>query len=179
MMFNFSKREINVLIGGGFFLIVFVAVQFIYLPSVEKRDSLSRILNQKLTSLDEMEALSQQFINISKNFSAKTKLMADRQQGFSLFSFLDDQAQKSGVKENVDYMKPFTKQVENSGYMVATVKVKLKEVYLKELVDFLYHVESSQNGIAITSLSLSKSGKEESKMDAVIQAQTLILKDKA
>ncbi|MCD4675060.1 MAG: general secretion pathway protein GspM, partial [Desulfobacula sp.] len=83
-----------------------------------------------------------------------------------------------GVKENVAYMKPFTKKLETSLYILATVKVKLKEVYLKELVDFLYHIESSKNGVTITSLSLSKAGKEKVKLDAVVETQTLMQKEK-
>lgn len=178
-MFNLSKRDINVLTGGGVFLIVFIAAQFIYFPTVEKRDTLKQVLAQKYVSIDEMTVLSQQYKNISNNINSKKKSMSNRKKGFSLFSFLDSQAQRSGVKENVAYMKPFTKKMEASEYTRATVKVKLKEVYLKELVDFLYHVESSQNGITITSLSLNKAGKEKNKLDAVIQAETLMLKGDA
>ncbi len=178
-MFNLSKRDINVLIGGGAFLIVFIAVQFIYFPTIEKRDTLKRVLAQKYISIDEMTLLAQQYKNISKNINSKKRSMTRREKEFSLFSFLDSQAQKSGVKENVDYMKPFTKKMEASEYTLVTVKVKLKEVYLKELIDFLYHVESSENGITITSLSLNKAGKEIKKLDAVIQAETLMLKGDA
>ena len=177
-MFDFSKREKNVLIIGGIFLIVFIGVQFIYSPSIGKRNDLERILLEKQASLEEMALLQQKFLAVSNNFDTKTKTIANKRKGFSLFSFLDSQAQQSGVKENVAYMKPFTKKIEKSVYILATVKVKLKEVYLKGLVDFLYHIELSNNGVTITSLSLTKAGKEKEKLDAVIETQTLMLKDK-
>lgn len=171
-MFNFSKREINVLTIGSIFLIVFVAVQFIYSPMIDKRNNLKRILAQKQTSLKEMVSLQQQFLAVSNNFDTQADLIINRKKGFSLFSLLDTQAQQSGVKENVAYMKPITKKIENSVYSLAIVQVSLKQVYLKELVDFLYRIEASNNGVTITSLSLTKAGKEETKLDAIIEAQT-------
>jgi hypothetical protein len=179
MMPNFSKREINVLISGILFLVLFFGYQFGVAAVLDKRDNLKRILNEKQAALEEMVVLQQQFLTVSNSFDTKIQALADREKGFSLFSFLDSQAKKNGVKENVAYMKPFTKDLEKSLYTLATVKVQLKEVYLKELVDFLYHIESSKNGITITSLSLSKTGDEKVQIDAVIETQTLMLKDKA
>ena len=176
---DFSKREINVLIGGIIFVILFLGYQFGVVAVLDKRDNLKRILNDKRTALDEMALLQKQFIAVSNNFDSKIQAIADREKGFSLFSFLDSQAQQSNVKENVAYMKPFTKKSENSSYMLSTVKINLKKIYLKELIDFLYHIESSKNAVTITSLSLSKTGKEKQVLDAIIEAQTLILKDKA
>ncbi len=179
MMFDLSKREKNVLIFGIIFVVLFLGFQLGVAPVFEKRDTLRRILNEKQAALEEMVKLQQQYLAVSNNSDIKTRVSINREKDFSLFSFLDDQAQQSGVKENVAYMKPFTKKLEKSLYTLATVKVKLKEVYLKELVDFLYHIESSKNGVTITSLSLSKAGKEKVKLDAVIETQTLMQKDKA
>jgi len=177
-MFNFSKREVHVLTFGGLFLIVFIAVGFIYSPSIEKRDNLERILAEKQDSLEEMVLLSQQLLSVSNSSDIQTETIAKRKKEFSLFSFLDSQARQSNVKENVASMKPFTKKLEKSVYTVAIVKVKLKEVYLKALVDFLYHIESSKNGVTITSLSLTKTGKDKVKLDALIETQTLMLTER-
>lgn len=176
---DFSRREINVLMLGITFVVLFFGYQFGVVAVLDKRDNLTRILNEKKAALEEMGLLRQQFLAVSNSFDTKSQALADRKKEFSLFSFLDSQAQQSGVKENVEYMKPFTKKIENSLHTLATVKVKLKEVYLKELVNFLYHIESSKNGVIITSLSLSKAGKENRLLDAVIETQTIMIKDKA
>lgn len=178
-MYDFSKREKSVLIFGITFVILFFGFQFGVAPVFEKKETLKRILNEKQAALEEMVKLQQQFMTVSNNFDTKIQVLTNREKNFSLFSFLDSQAQKSGVKENVAYMKPFTKKLEKSLYTLATVKVQLKEVYLKELIDFLYHIETSKNGVTITSLSLTKTGKEKVKLDAVIETETLLLKGKA
>jgi len=178
-MVDFSRREKNVLIFGIIFVVLFFGFQLGVAPVFEKRQTLKRILIEKQAALKEMVELQQHFLAVSNNFGTKTKDLSNREKDFSLFSFLDFQAQQSGVKENVTYMKPFVKKLDKSLYTLATVKVKLKEVYLKELVDFLYHIEVSKNAVTISSLSLTKAGKEKVKLNAVIETQALLLKDKA
>ena len=73
-------------------------------------------------------------------------------------------------------MKPFSQDIDNSAYMLSRVTVKLQQVYLKGLVDFLFRIESSPNGVSVTSLSVTKSGDKGQFLDAVIETQTLALK---
>lgn len=174
-MGNLSKREINVLICGAIFIVLFLASQFIVSPILDKRENLGRILVEKQDALEEMRLQKRQYQYLSNQLDTKKEALVHREKTFSLFTFLDSQAEESGVKENVAYMKPFTKSFENSSYKAITVKIKLSDVYLKELIDFLYHIESSKNAVSITSLSLSKAGKEKKKLDAVIEAETLML----
>jgi len=68
--------------------------------------------------------------------------------------------------------------MDKSAYSTDTVKFKLTEVYLKELMDLLYHIETSENGVTITALLLTKTGKNNDRLDAVIETETLMLKDK-
>jgi len=177
-MFNFSNREKNILISGVIFLVLFFGLQLGIVPVFEKRDNLHRILNDKQAAVKKMVELQQQFLAVSSHFDTKLMDLTTREKNFSLFSFLDALAQQNSVKENVVYMKPFTKEIENSEYLRASVKVKLKEVYLKELVDFIYRIESSENTVTIKSLSLLKAGKKKTKLDVIIEAETLIPKDK-
>lgn len=174
-MMELSKREINVLICGAAFILLFLVSEFVVFPFFDKRDNLERILAEKQIALEEMLLEQGRYQSLSNRFDTKKEALINREKQFSLFPFLDSQAEKSGVKENVAYMKPFTKLIENSAYKVASVKIKLSAVYLKELIDFVYLIETSRNAVTITSLSLSKTGKEKIKLDAVIEAETLML----
>ncbi len=173
---DLSKRQKNFLIAGGIFLVLFFGYTQGIAPVFEKREVLQRVLIEKQAGLQTMNTQLAQIQSITRQFESQTRALSVRPKNFSLFSFLDLQAKQSGVKENVDYMKPFSKNNENSKYTVTTVKVKLKEVYLKELVDFLYRIESSNNGVIITSLSLTKAGKDKNKLDAVLETETLMQK---
>jgi general secretion pathway protein M len=177
-MRNFSNREKYVLISGGLFLVLFFGIRLGILPIFEKRDNYERILKEKQIALEEMVTLQQQFQAVSSDFDIRKKVLSNRKEGFSLFSFLDAEAQKGGLKDKVAYMTPSSKKMEKSAYSTDTVKFKLTEVYLKELMDLLYHIETSENGVTITALLLTKTGKNNDRLDAVIETETLMLKDK-
>lgn len=177
MMFDLSKREKNVFIFGLTFLVLFFGFQLGVVPVFKNKENLNRILNEKQAALEEMIELQKQFFSVSDDFSIKTQDLINRDKHFSLFSFLDSQVQQSGVKQNVAYMKPYTKELDTPLYALATVKVKLDNVYLKDLIDFIFRIESSQNNVSITSLSLSKTGKDKAKLDAIIETQTLMPKE--
>ena len=175
---NLSRREILIVSFGIAFVVLFFGYQLGVAPVLENREDLKRILAQRKISLGEMGQLQQEFRTLSGNLGHQADDLARRDRGFSLFSFLDSQAEQSGVKTNVEYMKPFTKKVENSSLTLATVKIKLKEVFLKDLVDFLSRIETSGKSVDISSLSLTKAGKDEKQLDAVIETQTLMPEDK-
>lgn len=177
-MHNFSKREKYVLISGILFLILFFGIRLGILPIFEKRDDYKRILKEKQIALEEMMILQQQFQAVSSNLDTRKKDLASRKEGFSLFSFLDAEAQKNGLKDKVAYMTPSSKKMENSNYSTDTVKFKLTEVYLKELMDFISHIETSENHVTITALLLTKTGKNNDRLDAVIETEALMLRDK-
>ncbi|WP_027362343.1 type II secretion system protein M [Desulfospira joergensenii] len=176
---DLSRREIVIVSFGIAFAVLFFGFQLGVAPVLENRENLGRILAQKRIALEEMVQLRRQFQSLSGTLDHRADDLARRKKGFSLFSFLDAQAEQSGVKTNVVNMKPFTRKLEKSSHSLATVKIKLKEVFLKDLVDFLLRIESSGNSVDITSLSLTKAGKEERKLDAVIETQTLMLEDKS
>ncbi len=175
-MFDLSKREKSVLAGGLIFLVLFFGYRIFLAPVYENHANLTRILGEKEAAFNRMVSLSRQYQRQAGQNVPASGGLAAREKNFSLFSFLDSQVRHSGIKQNVEYMKPFTKELEKSEYQLATVKVKLKAVYLGELVDFLFGIESSNNGVTITSLSLAKTGKERNKLDAVIETRTFVAK---
>lgn len=177
-MYNFSNREKHVLISGVIFLILFFGICFGIVPIFEKKTNYERILKEKQIALEEMVTLQHRFLALSSGMDSRKKVIANRKEGFSLFSFLDAEARKIGLKDKVAYMTPSSKKIEKSAYSTDTVKFKLTEVYLKELTDLLSHIETSENSVTITALLLTKTGKNNDTLDAVIETETMMLKDK-
>ncbi len=171
-----TTREKNILIAGSLVLIVLLAFWLLYFPALDKRARLIRVLEAEKDALEQIIALSGQFGQFDKNDTGYRAMIAARPPDFSLFSFLDRQAEKSKVKEKVAYMQPLSQDSGDTSYDISRVKLKLNELYLNELVDFLYRVETGDNGVYITSVSLSRVGTDRKLMDAVIEAQTLMPK---
>jgi len=172
---NISEREKNVLITGGVFLILFIAAQFFLLPAVEKKKTLAKMVLSRKSQLNEIYTLQNEYKQLTRVNTDENRLLSGRAKNFTLFAFLDTLAEKSGVKKNIAYMKPSSVKLEKSSNTLSTVRVKLESLFLNDLVDFLYRIESSTNAVNIKSLSLSKTGKEKKMIDAVIEVQTLII----
>lgn len=179
MMFELSKRDKKVMAAGTAFLVLFTLVWFIYLPAVDKRAMLEKKVVSKARNLELMQTLEIKSRQYAKNFDQEKATLEKRGPRFTLFSFLESLSSKSLVKKHVAYMKPFSQDMENSDYIRSRVTVKLQQVYLKGLVDFLVRIETSPQGVSVMSLSLTKSGDKGQFLDAVIETQTLALnKDK-
>lgn len=69
-------------------------------------------------------------------------------------------------------MKPSTSVQKDSPFKISQVEMKLKGLTLEQLISYLYNVETSKNMITIKKLSISKTGKQEGFIDAVLQVET-------
>ena len=71
----------------------------------------------------------------------------------NLFTLLEALAAQSGVKDQLDSMKP--KQTsDNAGYPETRVEVSLKGVTLAQMVEFIYKIENAPSHLIIRSIRL-------------------------
>ena len=171
-----DKKALIVCVG---FLMAFIGIQFVLLPAIDKKKELSQRVTSKEASLKELVTLENEYIKLSGSSRVKITALSGRDKDFTLFSFLDTLAEKSGVKDNVAYIKPSSRTLNDKAYAISMVKIKLDALYLKELVEFIHGVEISRNNVQIKSISLSKTGKDNALLDAIVEAETLIKGDAA
>jgi general secretion pathway protein M len=168
-----TKREkyaIYILSGVVF---IFIVVQFIIFPSIDKRKRLKRVLNVKAGILEEMISLKSEYDEINKRKNISSARFENREKGFTLFSFLDRLTGETGIKKHVTYMKPSTTTQKDSALKISDVEMKLRGLTLQQLTEYLYRVETSKNMVSIKRLSISRTGKQEGFIDAVLQVETV------
>jgi len=119
-----------------------------------------------------MTALKSEYNTIKKRTELSKLRFEKREKGFTLFSFLDKLTGKAGIKNHVIYMKPSTSVQKNSPFKISQVEMKLQGLTLKQLTSYLHMVETSKNLANIKRLSISKTGKQEGFIDAVLQVET-------
>ncbi len=166
-----NKRERYAVLVAAAVVFLFVIIQFVITPIMDRQARLQNRLRQKQTILGEMrsmkleyEALKRENDRFKQNFSARPR-------GFTLFSFLDQLAGEAGVKDNIAYMKPSKSRPQNSPYPLSIVELKLEGISIKQLPPYLYKVETSKNMVFIRRISITKTGKE-GLIDAVLQVET-------
>ena len=164
-----EKYSIYVLSGV---ICLFVVFQFLVFPSLDKRERLKRILQAKTDILEKMTVLQSEYNMIKKRTELSKSRFEKRDAGFTLFSFLDKLTGKAGIKNHVTYMKPSTSVQKNSPFKISQVEMKLQGLTLQQLTSYLHMVETSNNMVNIKRLSISKTGKIENLIDAVLQVET-------
>jgi len=116
--------------------------------------------------------LRSEYDELKKSAELSEQNFLSRDSGFTLFSFLDNLAGKAGVKENISYMKPTTTQKPGSERKKSIVEMKLQDITLSQLVNYLHGIETSKNMVFIKRLSILKQEKKGGFITVVLQAET-------
>ena len=170
---NLSRRDRIALMIGGAALLVFVILQFILFPLLQRRDHLRRSLAARKTAIVRMTAMQGQYRQLNQRSSSLSARLAGRPRGFSLFSFLERQAAAGSVKKHVVSMKPSTLGGEGP-FAQMMVEMKLKAVGLRQLVEFLKLVESPANLVVVRRLSIRENSRVPGTLDVLLQVMTIM-----
>lgn len=173
MAIKLSKREkYSIYLIAGF-ICLFVFFQFILFPFIDERDRLKRTIKVKTKILKEMIVLKSEYDMIKKKSDLSKNLVAMRKKGFTLFSFLDKNTGEAGIKDHISYMKPSSSVQKNSKYKISLVEMKLQAITLEQLTTYLYKIETSKNNVFIKRISITKTGKQEQFINAVLHVETI------
>ncbi len=167
-----SKREKYSISAAIGFICLFIVLQLILFPLMDKRSRIQRTLQVKTKILEEMFSLKLEYDIIRKKADLLETRLAGRKKGFTLFSFLDRLAGEAGIKDRIAYMKPSTSTTTNGRYKISSVEMKLESISLEELVTYLYKTEISKNLVNIKRISISKTGTEGEFLNAILHVET-------
>jgi len=172
MAIKLSNRERYSIAAAVACILVFVFIQWGVFPLIDGKRQLQRALQVKTGMLDEMADLAVKYDSIRRESERITLRFSDRDKGFALFSFLDRLAGEVGIKDKIAYMKPSRIDIKNSPYKLSSVEMKLQGITLNQLMTYLYRIETSKNMVGIKRISISKEGKQNQLLTAVLQAET-------
>ena len=168
-----NTREKYSLYAAAVIICLFVLIKFIIFPFFDKRERVTRAIQVKTEMLEEMLVLKSKHDAISNGADLSKSRFAKREKNFTLFSLIDSLAGKAAIKDHIVYMKPSTSVSKNSNYKVSSVEIKVQDVTLKELISYLYMVETTDNNVFINRLSISKAGEQEDFINAVLKVETI------
>ncbi len=169
-----EKREKYILLFGVFFVLGFIVLQAMVLPYVEARQTMTRSLSRNESELVDIQLLRQEYLELKSRQGDIEKRLTKRTPGFSLFSFLEEQASATKVKSSVTYMKPTANEIDE-GFNESIVEMKMERVTLDQLVAFLVKIESEEKIVSIQRISIQENGQEEGLLDTVLSIKTFEL----
>ncbi len=166
-----DKRE-QIMVGGLIiFLLIMFIIYFMFAPLLASRQRLQNSIEKKQTELQEIQQLEKEYQVLQLHSGDIQERLKKRPATFTLFSFVEKQATVAGIKEKINYIKPST--VEGDGPLQESrVDMKLQQITLENLVNFLKDIESFTQVVSVSRISIQEYGKEEGYLNAVIQITT-------
>lgn len=171
-----EKREKIFLSIGVIFLLCFCLIQFVFFPYFDARKRLTRSIASKREDLAKIMQMQQKYRLLKHQAGTTKDKLSERAPGFTLFSFLEEQATKADVKQQIQYMKPSTSEKEGEEQQ-SIVEMKLQHISLAQLVDFLKLVESPKDMVFVKRISIQESGSEGKALDIIVQVFTFVNKE--
>lgn len=143
----------------------------VFAPLLESRQRLQKSVLKKQVELQKILVLQKEYQSLQHQTGNIQQRLTQRPENFSLFSFIEQQATFAGIKQQINYIKP--SDVDSDGPLrESRVDMKLQEITMENLVDFLKAVESPANVVSVSRISIQEHGKGEGYLNAVIQVVT-------
>lgn len=167
-MIRLTRREKLLALALAIFAAGCLLFAFAIKPAMARTKTLHRVISEKQNELAKLRAGSKEYIFLRDSLENIRAKVASQDKGFELLPFLESLIREHGLAKNAATMK---QQVLNlgTGCSETIVEAKLENLTLKQLVDFLRKVESSQVLVRIKSLYIKKNLTNTEMLDSVIE----------
>jgi general secretion pathway protein M len=170
-----DKREKAVVGVGAIFLVCFALFHFALSPLLQARQQTEKAIIKKEEDVKQIRQLQEEYRKLQNQAVDIQGRLQQRNPAFTLFSFVEERATKAQVKEKINSMTPSTSEGEGP-FQESRVDLKLEQISLAQLVEFLQQVESKDDVVMIKRISIQENSKEEGVLDAVMQIITFTKK---
>jgi len=167
---NLSQRDQRVLIAAG----AFFALMILYLgvdSVLQGYDKLEGKIVKKRVEVEKITRLREQYMVAHKQLTDIKKKLDQMEKGFSVLSFIEDLANKENIRENIGSMKP-KKIPLNDDYDESIVELKMDNVSLSELIDFIYKIENSGHLLKVKRLRIKTRYDNRDLLNVTLQVTT-------
>ncbi len=168
-----NRREKYIVYGVGCLLGLLIIVQFAIRPFFANKNKLERDLQTKKVQLGQMRGFQAEYQELNRKVQLNQVRVGQRPKGFTLNSFLVQQAGQVGIKDRISSMKPSKTVQRNSKYKISRVEMKLDAITLEQLTAYLHGVETSKNMVMVKKLSISKKDKKQGLINVIMQVETV------
>jgi len=170
MKLNITPREKRVLAiaaAAVALLVVYLIVDGI----VSSYQELGRKIELKQQDLAKMTRLRDQYAETHRQLEEVRARLDKTQKDFSVLSFIEDLANREGIREKIGSMKP-KKIPLNEEFEESSVEIQMDNVSLPKLVDFAYKIENSGHLLKIKRLRIKPRYDDRNQLNVILQVST-------
>ncbi|MDY7036267.1 MAG: hypothetical protein SV375_08930 [Thermodesulfobacteriota bacterium] len=159
-----NRREINFLLVGGISIIILLYYLLIVSPAMSRRELLIKYTGKKEADLAKMVELKAEWDRFNKERFEVEKKLNGRGKEFTLLTFLEGITRDIGINKSIQYMKPLSFPEEAGPFKTEGIEMKLDNINVEQLVNFLYKIEYSENLLIIKRIKILRSAKTKSSL---------------
>lgn len=138
-------------------------------PALARIQTLNRVIPEKRHELIELRTKSREYISLHDSLNDLRKQVASQDQALELLPFLESLMEECGLARSTTAMQRSILQLDRD-YQEAVVEIRLENVTLRQLVDFLSKIEGSSQVLARTkSLYIKRNPTNTDLLDSVIE----------
>jgi type II secretory pathway component PulM len=171
-MMRFTRRERALFFGLVLFVSAWSVFVFAVKPTVDRVETLGRVIPEKNKDLQQLRAKSAQYLALQARLDDLKRRAGLKETGFEPLSFLESTTRECGLTEKVTAMKQEVSQLD-SNYCETVVQIEMKDLTFKQMVDFLLKINSSNHFLRIKSLYAKKNAGNQDLLDTVIRVSTV------
>lgn len=168
---NLGGREKLIMIAGGVAVTLFLFYRFGLSPALERLRMLDRLVATKERNLHEMRTLRDTYLAQKRLMEEVNQSLAQRGQDFAVFSFLEDLANKTGIKNNIMYMKPAL-TTPGELFRESSVEMRLEGIALQQLTSYLYDIEQAPQLLRVRRMHIKPRAANPDQLDVTFQVST-------
>jgi general secretion pathway protein M len=172
-----GRREKLVIIAGGVAVVLLLFYRFGLSPAIERLRMLDRLVAIKERDLHQMKTLRETYLAQKRLMEEVNRSLAQRGQDFAIFSFLEDLANKTGIKNNIMYMKP---AITTPGelFRESSVEMRLEGIALQQLTRYLYDIERAPQLLRVRRMHIKPRPANPDLLDVTFQVSTFYLQER-
>ena len=167
-MMRLTYREIRLITGLAIFVAAWALFVFGIRPALERIETLNRVIPEKQNELEQLNKKAGEYITLYeslKDLHAKIDL---QEKTFELLPFIESLVQECGLTKNVVTMKQMVSQLETK-YYETIVEIKMENLTLRQLVEFLWKIRSSEVLARTERLYIKKNLKNTNLLDSIVE----------
>lgn len=167
-MIHLTQREkllsVSLMIFAGLWALFVFAIK----PTFARIETLNRVISEKQNELQKLCARSKEYIFLRGSLADLHTKVASQEKSFELLPFLELLIQECGLTKQVATMKQRVLPLDPS-YYETIVEIKLENLTLRQLVDFILKVESSDVLAKTKSLYIKRNPADTDLLDSVVE----------
>jgi general secretion pathway protein M len=149
---NLGTRERVFIIGAGVAVLLALLFTMVIDPMLAYSARLDRQIITAQRELQELHTLRQDYQR-QKSVLDRINAQLKRQKNFSIFSRLEELAKQTDTRNKILYIKP-TVSSPSDAYEEESVEIKMEDVTLEQLIQYLFQIENSPQFMKIKRLYL-------------------------